>query len=572
MAEHNPILDIIADSPDKAPTSVGVPVFDDPKLAAIDSAIANATASTTAAISAQKTAIGQASDLSTVIVGAIEDISESNRIIKAQRVKADLNAQRSVSAGYRASGGIELQTQLLGELNVDSQRTADLLDQRADIRDDEITGIAFFDAIINEFRSIQTDIDLEGATAQEAHTLQRIQNITAATESLNSAVSISKEVLNKSVTDAMDKQLADETSKTVSENKLQDLYTHAETMLRLATMTSSEVNNLIKAQQLRYSEQSLAIQGADFEFRKGIRLDKEQLDNVRFVAVNNALSMGGLPPLTIQEVTSGFQIQTEKFITLANQGALDIPVLGNTLAEAQFSRKLTDPSGLAHTTPAMEWATEIERNFLDLLTRGQKAGGISELPLLPRDQAIYDTALNSYADEVYNIKAAEIIFGANDNPFQAPPMETLLAKSGVAAEAFIVNIIKPLGMTETNPQRIFDHAVSALLDRKLSPEDAASGFANLFLAARAHNSSDRGGFGRVGMKPQDRYMGRINVPTVIRTSVRGIGVASSASTESKLLDLSNFSVMLVEFVKAMAAVPKRLIPQKDNAISVEGAK
>lgn len=552
MATQNPIL---AQAP--AAQTKQAPATPSPDSGSRVRAIEEALAQSTADLKEAKVTLEQGTRRSTVaqktLAEAIPKIGAANQAIALQRDTAALQTQNANIAAFEAAGGIERQTDLFATLREDQNRVADLLDEKQEILGEEHTGIQIIDAVINTFSSVSTDFKLEAAQAQQQQTANSIQAVNTATESTARSTAITQKTLNAGVIEANQQKIAAQTSVELAKTEIANVGTNATAMNQVFTLDSRNIANLMKvfelegaaeARTLRRETQAFQREQMEFQREKWLvqlpaaqtALEQAQLqleETKLLTGPRRSAAMSNFQAATkrftdllateeqivrsIQEgqSSSGTTIEpretiiwglsqggetSDKYIRLQEIGGTPSKALGLSPFEARESLNTVAPAGNHRVTVGTRLLKQI--SSLQAAKDAQAAGqGIKP----SKDPEVLKAAYNQTAAEFMTINENEIKTGDMSNPFHAPPMTVLSGTAAVQSTALYQKVLKPMQMKETNPQKIFDAAISGVAAGTLAPEEAASGIKAIFDTAAAYNNELDGGFTRVGLDPQTTY-------------------------------------------------------------------
>lgn len=541
MANGNPILSKVQ------PTTMAAPSETD-RVQAIEQALATSEQRLTQLQTSAQERVAKTDAATDVITSAISDLTTARQIEANAKGAADLQAQNATIATFEAAGGTDTQVLLMEALRQDGERVAALLDEKADIVDDEHTGISFIDTIINGFRSVGVDEQLAVAEAQQAQTVSQIQNISAATESFARQNALTKKTLNEASIQANYNAIAAEGNIKLAEAELKNLHSNAAALAELATADSRIVANrlqlfrleneveqveltrerhVLQREQMKVDREKLLLElpRAQVELERAkLALDEAkdpkrkaamqaQFDSAvktfedamaaerqMISAVQQGQSLVGLP--IEDSETIAFKLKNpatrERYFGLQEVGGTSAKVIGLSPFEAKATLDELDPLGTAEKSKGvalLDQVTKIQADAYKGLPKNQ-------LPSTPEALA---ADYNKTAADVYAAWNLDIKTGDQSNPLHAPPMDTLVANAAVQADPFYQTVLAPKAMKEVNPQVIMESAVDAIKAKTISPEAAAAGIDLLFTTAADYNNTLQGGFKRVGLPNQTQY-------------------------------------------------------------------
>lgn len=530
-------------------------------LKAVQDAIAASTESSIAAIEQSKKAVQESDTLFSIIRDSIAGVAKANQTIQLTKDNADLAAQNATIESFELGGGIDLQAQLAANLREESQRVDDLLDKRTAIMNDEHTGITIIDAVINEFRALQTDIELEGAQAEVNATTARIRNSAAATEAFALQNSLTKKSINQATIEANQRKIAEEAKLKLTEVELDTLNANSKMLAQIHAANQQQVQNLLTVYRLegeaeqrelqrekiahnrlemqeqvkQWKESSkaraVALEQAELNLEKSkvlsptqqaqaeLNLAKAQKDikeqaateDNLVQAVHNAQAALGVAIEPREVILFGLRSNKAKYNTLLDIGAAPVEDIrfGSSPAEAKVTLTEASPSGNFKSTKitklldAIDSATEIKFSTPD---------ATGQIPKRPKNQAEATAAYNQVAKEFMAAKAANITAGDSSNPYQAPAFTILENTSEVARTALYQKILKVKQYKETVPQTIVDAALAGVKSKEITIEQAAEGIEAIFDMAALINNTQDGGFRRIGLDNQVSYTTMIKRP------------------------------------------------------------
>ena len=567
---ENPIL-AAASSAGQVETDVG-----EEELKLIEETMRAQTASSSAHIKALQDATAITSEATMLLETSLKVAGENLQVIEAVTQNANLGAQSATIKAFEATGGDQNQIDLITELQKDEAATSDALDRKLDIADDRITGISLLDGIINEFRSVQVDFEINAAQAKQQQTARQLANIGVVTSTVAQTEMLTKEAITQDSISANLKLIQADTAGKVAQNRIASAATNAEAVGRLQRMNGEQVDNMIKVRTLRNAdasakraEQRLAFDVkqeerivADFAARQAqakITLDTSTLQlesmtdlnsseraaakarnaealrqfetasNTRgqvVTAVQTALASSGLPQeeeeLILRGLSSSDRATRSRYERLLSVGVSPDSTLGATPYEAKTTLDTIAPTGNYKDSKSTKLLEKIdiqtEANYVAGTIR-PATGDTIELA------ANYNTA----AQQVAAVAGKEIAPGDTANPYQAPPMSVLTGIKGVKDSALYRNVLQDLNFPDANPQLIIDAAINGIVAKSLSPEQAAAGISTLYKAAAEYNNTMEGGYERIGFPEQVTYNARVK-RAITNFELLGAGLNVTATT------------------------------------------
>ena len=575
------------------------------------------------------------------IQGAITEVADAASMVTELVGLADMKAQQANLAVFEAAGGQDAQVALAKALKEEGDRTAALLDKRTDIMDDEHTGIALIDAVVNGFRSIQTEIELESAQLEQAQTLKQIQNISASTESANLANTLTKQTVTAASIEASTKSIAAKASIQASEVEIQNLHANSIAVGQIMQADARAVENSLSVARLAGDIESRELAMEQMEIaKKRMKIAMEQMelelpaaqarlevlnlqlkdlkDPKRIAAVtaqreqtvkdiednlvleeqiNNTIQKGQsvIFNRTEEKETNLFKLKNpvtrEATLKLQEIGASATNNIATNPADAIETLEIVAPENTAASTPGTQ-ALQVVKKLLVEETSKLWAGQ------LPKDAASLKVMINNTAKKVYDDWEAEIKTGDTSNPLHAPPMDTLAAFNSVATDTFYQKVVAQQAMKEVNPEKILDLAVTGVIAKTVSPEEAAAGIVKLFSAAADHNNKMKGGLPRVGFPSQSKYnvliprerttfekfsegvSGFFKSPFLLGSAVTGVvtgekeefkklagSILTSPFVTVDVMDLASVTAYIVQKRSATAAKPASAAPSTTPAVT-----
>lgn len=557
MATDNPILartqassqptedDLAYEAAQRAKSSAAPKI--DPQLQAIEEALASNNARNATNTAMLEQSADQVNTATSIIKNSMSEIAASTQIVSAATMNADLTAQNNANAILAAAGGTEEQVKNMTRLKEQGDKLNDLQARRADIMDDDITGLSIIDSIINGFRSIGESEDIYYAEQQYNSTIMNIQNQTSAQEGFYRINSFNKKSINDATIAANHKQIAAQASMQAAQQDIANVQSNADMMNRIALADTRTTSNLLEsyrlsgtaeqrvasAERLQFDRESMANQREMWEFdkpRMAAQMEAAQLaledtkaatpakratyaqtiktyeEGLAFeeqvnTSVRKAQSALGLQPEAPEQIQ--FKLSNpstrDRYIKLSEIGASGDArsiTYGSDPYEAYATARSVDPDGRAAETKGTE--------LLDTISRAQMENYKALQTNPPKDDATYRADYNKAAAALMTASAKNIVAGDTTNPYQAPPMSVLENYAIVQNSPLWKNVLGKVGMVETNPQRIVETAAAGVVAKLISPEEAASGITAIFQAATMFNNEQSGGFRRVGLEEYEQ--------------------------------------------------------------------
>ena len=556
MATNNPILNQAAQAqavPDAATTEDV-----DAKLAAVTDALTTSGERIAVNIGALQQGQKQTKTATDVATQAIGDIAAASQTISLASGTANLQAQNATIESFIASGGHDAQVALSSELAGQEDRLSDLLAEKTDIVNDEFTGVAFIDEVINEFRSAGVDAEIEAVQAERDQTARQIASSGAVTETHARQNALVKKTLNDGTIQANQEITAAKAILAGSEMEIKNINANAGAMSRLLAADQRNVSNLMavwraegeqedrdfKRVRHEFAVDEMALSREKWEFElptvkvnlesAQLRLATAQTTNptdIKAAIANNQAAVKRFNDLLLTEETIVDQIQKgqslggvniedretilfglrqtgrtkDKYIRLQELGGVPDPIMGLTPFEAQNNSLVVDPTGTSTPTKASKLLDDTAKLQVE---KYKEAGDI------PKDEETIKADFNTTAKELATSAAKEIRQGDETNPYLAPPMSVLSQKASVLNSTLYKRVLEPLNLQETNPQIIVNRTVAGISAGTITPEEGAAGIEAIFEAAAAHNNTESGGFRRYGLPNQTTYNAQLaSIPT-----------------------------------------------------------
>jgi hypothetical protein len=515
----------------------------DPALQAIEDALASNNARLQSTQQKLEAGSAQVEKATSIISNSMEEITRSTQIVSAATQNAALTAQNNANAVLAASGGTEEQVAQMKRLKAEGDRVSSLLAQKADILDNEPTGLFIIDQIVNAWNVTPVQRDLKVAGEQYNATIGQIQNATAAQEGFAKINELNKKTINDATIAANSRQIAAEGAFKVAQIEIQNVQTNADMTSRILTADSRITDNLLAKYNLQGQIEQRAIQqerlafereqmtqqrdmwekekprrAAELEllqnnlaetkylapakrvateaeyatkvraYNEGLALEEQQVTSVQ-----KAQSLAGLPIEPAETIKYKFANTgtREQYIKLQELGGTSNLQLGGDPYEAAATLRTVDPSGMAVSTKGTD--------LLNSIAREQIAAYTALEANAPKDAATFKTDFNTAAKAKMMAAKNNIVAGDTTNPYQAPPFSVLEGFAEVQNTALWQNVLAPLNMTTVDPQRILESASAGVAAKLVTPEQAATGIVTLFKSAALYNNTIEGGFERIGM-------------------------------------------------------------------------
>lgn len=445
--------------------------------------------------------IVQTTSIAESIISDINELGSTAQIGAKAKQTAQLQVQNANLKVLEAGGGHDIQVQLSRQQAEEGERLGELLNEKTDIMNDEFTGIGLIDQIINEFRSVQLDAEIESVATEKLNTDKQIQNLTASQEGFARVNTINTQTLSEAAIENNMEQIALTARLEASQTKIKNVHSNATLLASLTAANNALVSN------------ATTLYGLDGEKRRQQLLtdaakkrEEEKLTDAEIVAdIQTARSGMGLPKESNELVLRKFKdpISTESYHKLQELGNVVDPLgftAGTNFSSSMDNFRLIDPDNTALPLELTPVVNDVFRAQTEIY---------EDLGDIPKDKASLDANLNATAKVIMDNHAKDIKAGS---PLSAPPMTIIEKSRSVIDTAFYKNVIKPKGMVETNPQLIFDAAIVAMDAGTATAEETTEGIKAIFDAAVLYNNTNQGGFRRVGLPNQEGYVVTLENP------------------------------------------------------------
>lgn len=465
---------------------------------------------------------GFAAQAQTTAAKMVEDISalgeKSATITEAEGLAALKVQQKTVQAAEIVGGkdGVEIQNQLLTEMKADMAQVDNLQQEVSDILSTEYTGIGIIDNTINSFRVMGPAAQLNAKKREVNTNMQTVQGITNATETVGRQAVLSTQTLTESLVKDKAEVVKLGYSVEARQAELQAIASNATAYARAHDATAQNVNFQIQAYQFAEDAEKFKMYQEQHEMAKERwKLEKdaiksEQEAKVYYATnVNNALALAKLPPLPVDAIWYNLTKGTPQ-----NQARMESMAIVGSTTTSPLGGKLGDtPAGAYHMRNIIDVTGTAPKSEIDKImdVTAQKVNEMIANPDNNLTADDFDAKFNAEMETQWKAWEEEIKQNDASNPMSAPSMINL-GQNQQVTNTKLWQVIKDLGMTETNPQLILEHAIAAKEKGDLSVDDIVNGMQTMFAASAAMNDSHYGGFRRHGMKSQDSYRFRFTVP------------------------------------------------------------
>jgi hypothetical protein len=213
---------------------------------------------------------------SDIMIQSGNDLATAQQTIKMQADIGALEVQENAKRVRDAAGGVDFQVAQIGSLTESQQNTIRLQDEKADILDDELTGIGIFDAALNMFRVGTLSSQIEKSQRKSAGTTNQIQQLTQSQESFGRVNAQAASTINQGTIAAGQSALAAQASIDEAKAKLNQVFSNGEAYARLEVASGQEVKNLVKTLEINSSLEAIAVRKDEMAFRREqVEADKE---------------------------------------------------------------------------------------------------------------------------------------------------------------------------------------------------------------------------------------------------------------------------------------------------------
>ena len=577
MATGNPILNQAS----KNQASAGAA---QDSLAAVQESLRANTAKQVENIQQLEKGAQQSAIATATVSDSVRAIATADQIVSMATQTAGLQAQEATINAYGSAGGIEVQTNLMAQLQEDSSRVQNLLNEKQAIVDTEHTGIGLVDGVINAFSSFSIDQQIQAAQAQRTQTVSDISAITASTESISQAQLVTRKNITSATIQANYEKLAAQGNLEAAKAEIANIGVNATAAARVMTANQGLTDNLVSVYKLENEVENRAVAKEELAFKREqiINTRKQWADGIesRAVALETAKlqlstakatnpsgipaaiarneqavkdiqeqerleaeiirtgqagqSLAGMtieePEMIIRGLTSTNPTTRAKYEKILELGSAAAPVMGTSPAEAFINYRTVSPSGNLPNTRANRVLTAVERSQADAFAKSpatmpKKAEGV---------QADFDAR----AQDFMRTSAAEIKTGDASNPYVGAPFSVLAESNAVRQSPLYKKVLAAKGMQELNPTSIIEASIAGMLAGNVNPSEAAKGISTIFKVAANINNTESGGFRRAGLPSQTSY--NVQVP---RESTQFEALTSTGSVLFNTPGLAAYSIL-----------------------------
>jgi hypothetical protein len=447
---------------------------------------------------------------SQVISEGLQIKSLNDQVISMQQQLSQLNTQLTTQQASLATGGTEAQTARIAVQQKEADQITRLLQEKEDIISQEITGIGLIDGIINDFRTIQVDSEIDIAQDQHAHAVRTIQNAAASVENIGRQAAITANTQTAGTVAAVQNNIKVATDIQVAEQRIATAKNNAEAATSVANASSAVAQNQLKMLQLQNTEADRTRRDEDLERTKTIQKAETQTKEAMDEDMRVGMAAAGVkvPP-------SGVAIG----IYNGAQDSNTRNVYGAFLALGSQQKTGSGVRFGATPATAISLLTSVGGQ-IDLDSRGGQAMAQVQESLSTNPQiAAGEITKQAELDAITNTTAATLYNGwvdrvdSDSNPMRAAPMAAMVKLPAVVKNPIISKVVANAAMQEMNEQRIMDNTFAAILTGDLSIEEAAKGVTDFFNTAAGLNNTEGGGLTRYGFKAQTSYNVKLVKPS-----------------------------------------------------------
>lgn len=526
----------------------------DPKLAALQEVMAQTAATATENAAANRATMKDNTTLSGDLVNAINDLTSARTTISNVEEVELAKAQNKTIEAANASGGVDLQTELLAKMREGGKEIQDLLAKKSDIVDDEHVGLGLIDNIINGLRSSQLDRVIEAKRQEQLSTLGQVQAITAGTESVAREAALMMKTKNEATIAAKTKEIAAIGAIEAKKAELDTLQSNAQLMNQAMTSDLRSIDLLASAYRLDGEAEDRKLRAAQQESARKQLLEQDATKEQLVAAMQRGQKFAHGKDYQVEpaetllyKLESGdaaTKLKYNRYLDMGISTAIDPlgGILGSTPYEARKTMAVLDTSGTIPETKGTKILRQIEQQLVaNYESVGKK---------LPTTDAEMQAAYDKLAATVMEGQAAEIKKSDKSNPYSAPSMATLSDSPAVQETVLWKKVLAPLGMKETDHEVLIDHAIANVANGSISPEDAITGITAIFKTAAVLNNTGDGGLRRVGLPSQTSYNIKLESPD--RSAFNIVGDVAKAAT----------------LALPLALFPSLATPERTNPIAI----
>jgi hypothetical protein len=210
-------------------------------------------------------------ELAEALAASTVDSIKAAQTIALVEDNATLRKQNNNIAVFEATGGQAAQVDRAADAFAFELEREALLDKKADILDDEHTGIGIIDDVINGFRVINTEVALDNVTEQAAVNQQDIVNATAITQAAAQTNALVKQTSNQATIAANQKLIAAAGQKELYNATMVQNRSNADTLQSMLANKSQVLANTIAAFEIANSREDRDL--AERKFQLSVRQD-----------------------------------------------------------------------------------------------------------------------------------------------------------------------------------------------------------------------------------------------------------------------------------------------------------
>jgi hypothetical protein len=570
----NPILAAAADG--QAPLSIETPSVStasptDPKLLAIENAIADSSVNREALTTNIKTAASERSSLGDIVKNAISEATAANQTIRLAADVADMQAQNNTIAGFEAGGGTDEQVLLMAQMKDQRDELNAIMTDRRAVQKSARESGSLAAAIGSRFHMKQTQGDLDAAKDRLANTSAQIASLSGATESFSRVNQLTKRTINEGTIAANYKKIGAEGDVKAAQAEIININSNADSMAALVDSDSRNIQSLLSAyridgeaegrelarEKMKLQREKMALQReinaielpkakvaleqAQTNLIKSKKLgptqiaaaelavqdankriaDAAKVEVERATAVQQGQSLLGIPIETAETITAraANAVTREKYALLQDLGGVDDMVIGSTPSEARSNLSVFE------NTPDTRMT-----GILDTITSAQIEEYAASPDGVPKNSKVIEEDFNSKAKVFMDTASAKITTGDTSNPYHSVPMGVLANNmKAVRDDEFYKTTLEPMGMKDMNPEAILEAGVAGIRAGTVTPEQVAVGIETIFDSAAAYNNTAEGGYRRVGLPNQTTYNVQFKKPSTFSSQLKLLSTAAQAA-------------------------------------------
>ena len=237
-------------------------------LGDIQTAMVESDAAAKATVARTKADIAKTDLFTDMIVESGKTLAEANKKIQLQKDIGSLQIQDDANTIRDAAGGLDFQVAQIGSLADSQKKTIELQAEKADILDDEFTGVGIFDAAINMFRVGNLSSQIEKSQRKSAGTTNQIQQLTQSQESFGRVNTQAARTVTKGTIAAGQTAIAAQASIDESKARLSQVFSNGEAYAAAENASGNQVKNMIRQLDIYNGIEDRAVRNAEIALRK----------------------------------------------------------------------------------------------------------------------------------------------------------------------------------------------------------------------------------------------------------------------------------------------------------------